>query len=146
MNHSVNSSSTLEYPDVMYAACVITLSLVPPINIYALLLILSGGLETITSDFSCLNLAVSDTLMCFFCLFYVIYVQQVLWALKQPGPGEGRTQRAEGYDAKRRAFNIIMITTVVTRTEPPVPRATSESRKSQREGLKTGPTSGGRTP
>ena len=36
----------------------------------------------------------------------------LLWALKQPAPGEGRGQRAEGNDAKRRAFNIIMITTV----------------------------------
>ncbi|CAL8347307.1 unnamed protein product [Merluccius merluccius] len=34
----------------------------------------------------------------------------------------------------------------VERTELTVPRATSESRKSQREGLKTGPTSGGRRP
>ena len=38
----------------------------------------------------------------------------VLWALKQPGPGEGRRQRAEGHDTKKRAFKIIMTTTVIT--------------------------------
>ena len=36
----------------------------------------------------------------------------VLWALKQPGPGDGR--RVEGFGAKRRAINIIMTTTVIT--------------------------------
>ncbi|CAL8351454.1 unnamed protein product [Boreogadus saida] len=71
MNHSLNSS-TLEGPDVLYAASVTVLLLVPPINIYTLLLIVRGGLETITSEVYCLNLAVSDILMCFFCLFYVI--------------------------------------------------------------------------
>ena len=207
MNHSLNSS-TLEGPDVLYAASVTALLLVPPINIYTLLLIVRGGLETITSEFYCLNLAVSDILICFFCLFYVIgkHLQvfltvssfflgfqniarplfqgcicverylavvhpliflrykllrykiicccvvwfitlgfcisfiyyfliqsvifkvyqgfytvlltlmmfccvSVLWALKQPGPAQGRSQRTEGNDAKRRAFNIIMITT-----------------------------------
>ena len=37
----------------------------------------------------------------------------VWWALKQPGPGEGRRQRAEGYEVKRRAFNIIFMTILV---------------------------------
>ncbi|CAL8288662.1 unnamed protein product [Arctogadus glacialis] len=59
MNHSVNSS-TLEHHEVMYAASVVTLLLVPPINFYVLLLIARGGLETITSEFYCLNLAISD--------------------------------------------------------------------------------------
>ena len=210
MNHSLNSS-TLDDPDVLYAASFTALLLVPPINIYVMLLIVRGGLETITSEVYCFNLAISDILMCFFCLFYVIqkhfqgfpfvsgfflgflnispvlfqgcicverylavvhpvmflkykllryklmccsvvwfitlgfcvalnfYFQivtvlfkvmdvfytvvfslmlfccvSVLWALKQPGPGEGRRQRAEGNDAKRRAFKIIMMCTGIS--------------------------------
>ncbi|CAL8274110.1 unnamed protein product [Gadus morhua 'NCC'] len=54
MNHSLNSS-TLEGPDVLYAASVTALLLVPPINIYTLLLIVRGGLETITSEVYCLK-------------------------------------------------------------------------------------------
>ena len=205
MNHSV-ITSTLEHP-VLYVTSVVTLLLVPPINIYVMVLIVKGSLETITSEFYCLNLAISDILMSFFDLFYLIekhlkvsliitpfflgfqnisrplfqgcicverylavvhpvtflrykllrykiiccsvvwfitlgfcitYVfcikklfnvllgfyivsfslmlfccVSVLWALKQPVPGEGRRQRTEGNDAKRRAFNIIMITTVM---------------------------------
>ena len=210
MNHSVNSSAS-GGPDVLYAASITALLLVPPVNIYVLVLMVRGGLETITSEFYCLNLAVSDILMCFFCLFYVIekdrqgdlfvfsfflgflnispplfqccicverylavvhpviflrykllrykimccsvvwfitlgfcvafiyFVQitkvlykvmdgcytvvfplmlfccvSVLRALKRPGPGDGRRRRAEGNDAKRRAFNIIMITTGIS--------------------------------
>ena len=70
MNHSLNSS-TSGGPDVLYAASVTALLLVTPINIYTLLLIVRGGLETITSEFYCLNLAISDILMCFFSLFYL---------------------------------------------------------------------------
>ena len=210
MNHSVNSSAS-GGPDVLYAASVTALLLVPPVNIYVLVLMVRGGLETITSEFYCLNLAVSDILMCFFCLFYlvgqhlrvllivssfflgfqdtshalfqccicverylavvhpVIFLRykllrykimccSVVWfitlgfcisyvfhsrvaivlykvyqgfytvvfslmlfccvsvlrALKRPGPGDGRRRRAEGNDAKRRAFNIIMITTGIS--------------------------------
>ena len=43
-----------------------------PINIYTMVLIVRGGLETITSEFSCINLTVSDIFICFFCLFYVL--------------------------------------------------------------------------
>ena len=203
------NSSTLEHP-VLYGTSVGTLLLVPPINFYVLLLIVRGGLETITSEFYCLNLAISDIFMCFFNLFYllgqhliayeqvlllvsrfflgfqnlsrplfqccicverylavvhpVIFLRykllrykimccSVVWfitlgfcitflfterlfkvmlgiyivsfslmlfscvsvlrALKRPGPGEGRRRRAEGNDAKTRAFNIIVITTVM---------------------------------
>ena len=210
MNHSVNSSAS-GGPDVLYAASITALLLVPPVNIYVLVLMVRGGLETITSEFYCLNLAVSDILMCFFCLFYVIekdrqgdlfvfsfflgflnispplfqccicverylavvhpviflrykllrykimccsvvwfitlgfcvafiyFVQitkvlykvmdgcytvvfplmlfccvSVLRALKRPGPGDGRRRRAGGNDAKTRAFNIIVITTVIS--------------------------------
>ena len=214
MNFTVNFSSTYGLPkyDIAFAISVVTLLLVPPLNIYTLLLIVRGGVETIKSDFYRLNLAVSEILMCFYCLFYILYVLQdisvlilgvmffvnflhvsrhlflgcicvecylavvhpviflrykllrykimccsvvwfitlafcvfytsygsyaliithnallgfytvvfslmlfccvsVLWALKQPGPGDGR--RVEGYGAKRRAFNIIMTTTVIT--------------------------------
>ena len=208
------NSSTLEHP-VLYGASVGTLLLVPPINFYVLLLIVRGGLETITSEFYCLNLAISDIFMCFFNLFYLLgqhliayeqvlllvsrfflgfqnlsrplfqccicverylavvhpviflrykllrykimccsvvwfitlgfcvafiyFVQitkvlykvmdgcytvvfslmlfccvSVLRALKRPGPGDGRRRRAEGNDAKTRAFNIIVITTVIS--------------------------------
>ncbi|KAG1932888.1 hypothetical protein F2P79_020881, partial [Pimephales promelas] len=91
-----------------------------PTHCYIIWLIITGTGSGVASEFFILNLSVCLSItgrpvfQCLICVErYLAVVQPVtfLKALKQTGPGERKREREEENHMKRRAFQIILITT-----------------------------------